>query len=67
MKIYESIGYLKKKMKLLTFREVKCSGLNSIRRLALFHPDTVTSQLHNILVATLKEVCNYSSMYLLMN
>ncbi|XP_052097634.1 TOG array regulator of axonemal microtubules protein 1-like isoform X10 [Mytilus californianus] len=41
--------------------EVKCSGLNSIRRLALFHPDTVTSQLHNILVATLKEVKNLRS------
>ncbi|VDI47260.1 Hypothetical predicted protein [Mytilus galloprovincialis] len=41
--------------------EVKCSGLNSIRRLALFHADTVTPQLHSILVATLKEVKNLRS------
>ena len=44
--------------------DIKCSGLNSIRRLALFHPDVMTSLpsvMHQIDLAVLEEVKNLRS------
>ena len=44
--------------------DIKCSGLNSIRRLALFHPDAITALpavMHQIDLAVLEEVKNLRS------
>ncbi|XP_070576353.1 TOG array regulator of axonemal microtubules protein 1-like [Ptychodera flava] len=41
--------------------EVKIDGLTYVRRLAVFHPDTLNSQLHTVIVAVLTEVKNLRS------
>lgn len=41
---------------LVSFREAKCGGVNTIRRLVMYHPDTVNAQLHTVVLAMLNEV-----------
>ncbi|XP_048738201.2 TOG array regulator of axonemal microtubules protein 1-like isoform X4 [Ostrea edulis] len=41
--------------------EAKCSGVNTIRRLVMYHPDTVNAQLHTVVLAMLNEVKNLRS------
>ncbi|KAK3093087.1 hypothetical protein FSP39_010926 [Pinctada imbricata] len=41
--------------------ETKCSGLNTLRRLAMHNPDTLVSQLHPVILALLNEVKNLRS------
>jgi hypothetical protein len=40
-------------------REAKCSGVNTIRRLVMYHPETVNAQLHTVVLAMLNEVRAY--------
>ena len=37
-------------------REMKCNGINGIRRLATYHKETLTANLHPVIVALLAEV-----------
>ncbi|XP_062617825.1 TOG array regulator of axonemal microtubules protein 1-like isoform X2 [Saccostrea cucullata] len=41
--------------------EAKCSGVNTIRRLVMYHPETVNVQLHTVVLAMLNEVKNLRS------
>ncbi|XP_078314786.1 TOG array regulator of axonemal microtubules protein 1-like isoform X3 [Crassostrea virginica] len=41
--------------------EAKCGGVNTIRRLVMYHPDTVNAQLHTVILAMLNEVKNLRS------
>ncbi|XP_052701993.1 TOG array regulator of axonemal microtubules protein 1-like isoform X6 [Crassostrea angulata] len=41
--------------------EAKCGGVNTIRRLVMYHPDTVNAQLHTVVLAMLNEVKNLRS------
>lgn len=42
------------------YREVKCSGINMVRRLTMYHPDVVLAQLHSVVIAMLNEVSDLS-------
>ena len=35
----------------------KCDGLTAVRRLAMFHPETLVAQLHTVTLAVVQEVC----------
>lgn len=49
----------------LLCREAKCGGVNTIRRLVMYHPDTVNAQLHTVILAMLNEVSHLILLYLL--
>ncbi|XP_021373812.1 TOG array regulator of axonemal microtubules protein 1-like isoform X3 [Mizuhopecten yessoensis] len=41
--------------------EIKCSGINMMRRLVKYHPEVVNQQLHSVIIAMLNEVKNLRS------
>ncbi|XP_069117055.1 TOG array regulator of axonemal microtubules protein 1-like isoform X2 [Argopecten irradians] len=41
--------------------EIKCSGINMVRRLAKYHPEVINQQLHSVVIAMLNEVKNLRS------
>ncbi|XP_033734245.1 TOG array regulator of axonemal microtubules protein 1-like isoform X1 [Pecten maximus] len=41
--------------------EIKCSGINTVRRLAKYHPEVINQQLHSVVIAMLNEVKNLRS------